>query len=140
MSFDTLTNSQSILKYPALQLQNCRRLLLCFTSPGKYQVTTKTETHIKGNRCSHFVFPSPTRQSTITENRKQIKEWNPTGSYLLPKSLYEEGSPRQRDLWLRLVRSPQSSFFPWDAANSPIFIKGSINKTENVKRFSEFWW
>lgn len=54
-------------------------------------------------------------------------------------SLKKEGSAEQMDLSLRrLVRSPTINFFPCDTVNSLIFIKGPINKSENVKCFGEF--
>lgn len=49
---------------------------------------TKTEMQAKENWCPHFIFPNLTQQLAIIENQPpEIKELNPAGSHLLPKSL-----------------------------------------------------
>lgn len=53
-----------------------------------------------------------------------MKELNPTDAQVT-----EQGRLCKAN---GLVRSPEINFFPHDWANSPIFIKGSIDKTENV--------
>lgn len=46
------------------------------------------------NQCSNFTLPNLTQQFAIIENQQpEIKELNPTGSHLPPKSLNEAALP-----------------------------------------------
>lgn len=117
-------------KYHIIRLKNCRTIPLCFTNLGKRQIPNKT----------NFAFLSMTQQPTINGTYHKKKELNPKAHSCyyccIKKALWSKWIYHSEGL----SKLSEINVFPCDPTNSPIFIKGSINKTENVKCFSKFWW